>query len=29
MPKIANYSVEMTDKIISDYQNGISVTEIS
>ena len=29
MPKIANYSVEMTDKIISDYQNGISVAEIS
>ena len=29
MPKIAIYSVEMTDKIISDYQNGISVTEIS
>ena len=29
MPKIANYSVEMTDKIITDYQNGISVTEIS
>ena len=29
MPKIANYSVEMTDKIISDYQDGISVDEIS
>ena len=29
MPKIANYSVEMTDKIISQYQNGISVDEIA
>ena len=29
MQEIANYSVEMTDKIISDYQNGISVAEIS
>ena len=29
MPKIVNYSVEMTDKIISDYQDGISVAEIS
>ena len=29
MPKIANYSVEMTDKIISQYQNGTSVDEIA
>ena len=29
MPKNANYSVEMTDKIISQYQNGISVDEIA
>tara|TARA_Y100000992_G_scaffold293179_1_gene251512 strand:- start:505 stop:813 length:309 start_codon:yes stop_codon:yes gene_type:complete len=29
MPKIVNYSVEMTDKIISDYQDGISVDEIA
>ena len=29
MPKIANYSDEMTDKIISQYQNGISVDEIA
>ena len=29
MPKIANYSVEMTDKIISEYQSGISVDEIA
>lgn len=29
MPKIVNYSVEMTDKIISDYQNGIEISEIA
>ena len=29
MPKIANYSVEMTDKIISQYQNGTTVDEIA
>ena len=29
MPKIANYSVEMTDKIISDYQNGTEISEIA
>ena len=29
MPKIANYSVEMTDKIISQYQNGTSVDAIA
>ena len=29
MPKIANYSVEMTDKIISQYQNVTSVDEIA
>ena len=29
MPKIANYSVEMTDKIISQYQSGTSVDEIA
>ena len=29
MPKIANYSFEMTDKIISQYQNGTSVDEIA
>ena len=29
MPKIANYSVEMTDKIISQYQNWTSVDEIA
>ena len=29
MPKQVNYSVEMTDQIISDYQSGISVDEIA
>ena len=29
MPKQVNYSVEMTDKIISEYQSGISVDEIA
>ena len=29
MPKIVNYSVEMTDKIISDYQEGIEISEIA
>ena len=29
MPKTINYSVEMTDKIISDYQNGIEISEIA
>jgi len=29
MPKIVNYSVEMTDKIISDYQDGIEISEIA
>ena len=29
MPKIVNYSVEMTDKIISEYQSGISVDDIA
>ena len=29
MPKIVNYSVEMTDKIISDYQNGTEISEIA
>ena len=29
MPKIVNYSVEMTDKIISDYQSGIEISEIA
>tara|TARA_Y100000114_G_scaffold59007_1_gene53992 strand:- start:428 stop:733 length:306 start_codon:yes stop_codon:yes gene_type:complete len=29
MPKQVNYSVEMTDKIISEYQSGISVDDIA
>ena len=29
MPKIVNYSVEMTDKIISDYQAGTEISEIA
>ena len=29
MPKTINYSVEMTDKIISDYQNGTEISEIA
>ena len=29
MPKTVNYSVEMTDKIISDYQDGIEISEIA
>jgi len=29
MPKTINYSVEMTDKIVSDYQNGTEISEIA
>jgi transposase len=29
MPKTVNYSVEMTDQIISDYQSGVTVDEIA
>ena len=29
MPKQVNYSVEMTDQIISDYQSGVTVDEIA